>query len=255
MIDSHAHLSDDRFLDDVDEVIERALSADVEKIVNICTDLATLERGILLANRYPEQIYNAAAIPPHTVAEEGESSWPFMERAARSGELVAIGETGLDYYYEHSPRELQREFLCRYLELARALTLPVVIHCRDAFDDFFEILDTQYSDVKGVLHCFTGTLEESRGMVERGWSLSLSGIVTFKRSEELREVARTVPLDRLLIETDSPYLAPQLRRGKRNEPAYLAEVAQVVADVRALSVEEVVARTSANAAALFGIGD
>lgn len=251
LFDSHAHLSDDRFLDDVDLVVARAFEAGVEGIVNICTDLTTLDRGLALAQRYSGQIFNAAATPPHTVGAEGESAMPRMEEVARSGQLVAIGETGLDYHYDHSPREVQRDFLHRYLALARSLNLPVVIHCRDAFADFFEILDRNFAEIRGVLHCFTGTVEEARGVVERGWYLSLSGIATFKRSDELREVARQVPLDRLLIETDSPYLAPQTRRGKRNEPAFVGEVAEVIASARGISPEEVAEQTQINARTLF----
>jgi TatD DNase family protein len=250
LFDSHAHLSDDRFLDDFDLVIARAFEAGVGGIVNICTDLVTLDRGLELALRYPEKIFNAAATPPHTVEAEGEQAWSRMEAAARSGQLVAIGETGLDYHYDHSPRGVQRNFLERYLELASTLNLPVVIHCRDAFADFFEILDT-FPSVRGVLHCFTGTVEEAFGVIERGWCLSLSGIATFKKSGELREVATQIPLNQVLIETDSPYLAPQSRRGKRNEPAFVQEVAELIASVRGLSVEEVATQTLHNARALF----
>lgn len=191
---------------------------------------------------------NAAATTPHDVAKSGESD--FDEIAKEASRLQAIGETGLDYYYEHSPRELQQLFLRRYLKLARDHQLPVVIHCREAFADLFKILDEE-GHAGGVLHCFTGTLEEAQGVIARGFYLSLSGIVTFKKSLELQEVGKAVPLDRLLIETDAPYLAPQSHRGKRNEPAFLVDTARFLADLRTIPFEELALHTSANAEALF----
>ena len=246
-------------LSDVTEVLSRAHGAGVGAVVNICTDKASLEAGLKLAEaQSPDgqpRIYNAASTTPHDVEKEGEEVFPLMAEAARSGRLVAVGETGLDYFYEHAPRELQKDFLRRYLHLAIEVALPVVIHCRDAFSDFFEILDAEYLiDGKlgpGVLHCFTGTAEEAEQVVSRGWYLSLSGIVSYKKSEDLRAVAKQVPLDQLLIETDAPYLAPQPMRGKRNEPSFLPETAKVIAEVKGISLEELAAATSRNARTLF----
>ncbi len=249
--DSHAHLTSDGVYPEIDAILERAQSAGVKSIVNICTDIKTLERGLLLERNYP-WIHNTASTTPHDVDKEGELFFPVVKREALAGNLVAIGETGLDYYYEHSPRELQKEFFVRYLHLALECQLPVVIHCRDAFDDFFEIIDREYPG-PGVLHCFTGTFEEAQEVVKRGWYLSLSGIVTFKKSEELRKVAEMVPLEQLLIETDTPYLAPQKYRGKPNEPGYLPYVAETVAQVKGLSVEAVAQQTSLNVKNLFKI--
>lgn len=249
-VDSHAHLTDLAFVGEVDEVVNRASEAEVGWIVNICTDRDALDRGLAVANDH-YQVVNVAATPPHTVGQLGEVDFPVMEAAARNGHLVAIGEIGLDYFYELSPREVQHDFLRRYLSLARELNLPVVIHCRFAFKDFFEILDKEFSDLMGVLHCFTGTLEEAREVISRGWMLSLSGIVTFKKSDELRDVAKWVPLDHLMIETDSPYLAPQSHRGKRNEPAYLPEIGGLIADLKGVSVEQIALHTSSNAKRLF----
>jgi len=251
-IDSHAHLCDAPFVGEIDEVILRAGEAGVDAIVNICTDRDSLERSLAVSSDYP-LVVMAAATPPHTVGDLGELDFPVMEEAARHGHLHAVGETGLDYYYDRSPRELQRDFCRRYLALAQELDLPVVIHCRSAFEDFFSMLDGEFPDLIGVLHCFTGNMEEARGVIDRGWYLSLSGIATFKKSEELREVARFVPLDRLMIETDSPYLAPEGRRGKRNEPCYLPEIGAVIADCRGVSLEEVAKVTAANARTLFCI--
>lgn len=254
-IDSHAHLTSTVY-PEVDALLDRAKEAGISAIVNICTDYETLERGIALHQNYP-WVYNTAATTPHDVAKEGEVEFDKIARHARSGDLVAIGETGLDYHYHHSPKETQQHFLRRYLQLALECRLPVVIHCRDAFADFFAILDEEYKvngqHAPGVLHCFTGTLAEARQVIERDWYLSLSGIVTFKKSEELREVAKIVPLDRLLIETDTPYLAPQSRRGKQNEPAFLPETAACIASARGISVEQVAQATAENAKRLFRI--
>jgi TatD DNase family protein len=253
-IDSHAHLSSDQVYDDINGIIERAKVNGIEAIVNICTDTATLERGLVLAKNYG-WIHPVAATTPHDVSKEGESFFPIVTKHAKEGKLIAIGETGLDYYYEHSPMELQKDFLRRYLHLALECGLPVVIHCREAFSDFFSILDAEYQvngkHAPGVLHCFTGSLKEAEEVLKRNWYLSLSGIVTFKKSAVLKEVAKMVPLDQLLIETDTPYLAPQSRRGKTNEPSYLPEIAAVIAETKGIAPEEVAVATTANAKKLF----
>lgn len=254
--DSHAHLSSREVYAHIAEVLDRAHAAGVAKVVNICTDAETLKRGLELAAIYPS-VYNAAATTPHDVDKEGEALFPLMAHHARAGDLVAVGETGLDYHYHHSLPETQQQFLCRYLHLALECRLPVIIHCREAFSDLFSILDREYmvdgKHAPGVLHCFTGTLAEAEGVIARGWYLSLSGIVTFKKSVELQEVAKRVPLDRLLIETDAPYLAPQSQRGKTNEPAFLIETAQAIAALKGISPEELAQATKQNAENLFRI--
>lgn len=250
MIDSHAHLTCEDVLPHADEVIDRALKVGVESIVCICTDEASLLTGLELQKRRNE-ISLTAATTPHDVEKEGESFFPLVEKAASS--LVAIGETGLDYYYEHSPKKLQQHYLSRYFELATRVDLPVVYHCRDAFEDLFAIADEQYRGKPAVLHCFTGTKEEAKGCLDRGWLISLSGIVTYKKSEALREVAAYVPLDQLLIETDTPYLAPQSRRGKPNEPSYLPETAAKIAEVKGIDVSELARATLNNATQFFNL--
>lgn len=172
--------------------------------------------------------------------------------AAKAGSLCAIGETGLDYHYQHSDRKIQQRFLVRYLQLAAELGLPVIFHCRDAFADLFRIVDAEYPE-KGpaILHCFTGTREEAIAVVERGWHLSMSGIVTFKKSEALRETLKEIPLKQLLLETDTPYLAPQSKRGLMNEPAYLLETASCVAAIKGIETQEVAKITRENAIRLF----
>lgn len=253
-IDSHAHLTSSSVYEHVQDVLTRAHQAGVQAVVNICTNPLSLERGLELSQRYP-WIYQAAATTPHDVEKEGEEVFDIMASTARKGQLKAVGETGLDYYYEHSNRQIQKVFLRRYLQLALECQLPVVIHCREAFADFFEIIDADYCvqgrHAPGVLHCFTGTLAEAEEVLKRGWMLSLSGIVTFKKSQELQQVAREIPLEQLLIETDTPYLAPQSHRGKPNEPAFLVETAAFIAHLKQISVEEVAQATAQNAKRLF----
>ncbi len=251
LIDSHAHLTHSGMDVDIDLLLSNAQKAGLEAIINICTDVDELERGLALSKRYP-WIYNVCSTTPHDVEKQGERDFEQIAKQAKAGLLVAVGETGLDYYYTHSKKELQQTFLRRYFALAQECQLPVVIHCRDAFADFFTILDECYSG-PGVLHCFTGTFEEAEEVIKRGWYLSLSGIVTFKKSEELRAVAKMVPLDRLLIETDTPYLAPHPFRGKQNEPAYITYTAQLIADERGISLDELASVTSKNARALFSL--
>lgn len=250
LADSHAHLSYDGVYEEIDHVLARAQAKGVSSIINICTDEITLERGLDIKRRFP-WIHNAASTTPHDVAKKAESFFPIVKQAALNGELIAVGETGLDYYYDYTPPDLQKKELVRYFHLALEANLPVIIHCRDAFADFFEILDREYPSKRGVLHCFTGTVAEAKEVLKRGWYLSLSGIVTFKKSTELQEVAKIVPLEQLLVETDTPYLAPQAFRGKLNEPAYVVETAKFIADLKGISYKTLAHQTLLNCKNLF----
>lgn len=247
--DSHAHLCNNEIYPTIDAIIERATTHHVTNILNICTDLDTLAKGLALQKKYPG-IYTAAATTPHDIELEGEMAFPTIAHHARNGDLTAIGETGLDYHRHQATAETQKHFLRRYFQLALECKLPVVIHCRDAFADFFKILDEEYiidgKHAPGVLHCFTGTLDEAKEVIKRGWYLSLSGIITFKKSHELREIAKWVPLSQLLVETDSPYLAPQSKRGAINEPSFVPETVATIATAKGISVEEVAKETAAN---------
>lgn len=249
--DTHAHLTSDSIYPILDTVIENAKKNEVEKIINICTDELTLNRGFELTAKHP-WIKTAAATTPHDVEKEGERVFPSMESAAKEKKLIAIGETGLDYYYEHSNKKIQQKFLVKYLHLAQETNLPVIIHCREAFEDLFSIVDLEYDKkAKLILHCFTGSLTEAEKVLQRGWFLSLSGIVTFKKSLNLQEVAKMVPLNSLLIETDSPYLAPQSQRGKQNEPMFIKETASFIAQLKNLSSEELNKHLYENACRAF----
>lgn len=249
-IDSHAHLTSEQVFSHIDAVLARAQKEGLDAIINICTDSDSLKKGIELKERCP-WVYNTASTTPHDVDKEGESFFSEVEEAAKAGHLVAIGEIGLDYYYEHSDKKCQQKYLSKYFALASEIGLPVIFHCRDAFEDLFAMADGEYKGRPAVLHCFTGTLEEARRVLDRGWYLSLSGIVTFKKSEGLKEVAKYIPLDRLFIETDSPYLAPQSKRGQMNEPSFISETAACIASLKSVPVEHVAQTTSANVRAFF----
>ncbi len=250
-IDSHAHLSSASVLPDISDIVTRAKNAHVDRMINICTNPITLQEGLLLEKTFP-QIKNAGATTPHDVEKEGESAFPIFAKAAKGKNLVAIGETGLDYYYKELNRDIQKQYLIKYLHLALECHLPVIFHCREAFTDLFAITDVEYQKgAPAILHCFTGSLEEAKQVIECGWYLSLSGIVTFKNSHALRAVAKYVPLNQLLIETDTPYLAPQSQRGKVNEPSYLSETAECIAKEKGISVEKVAQATFDNASTLF----
>lgn len=236
-VDSHAHIDGEEFDADRDEVIERARAAGVCAILNIGTGDPhgdSFERAVRLTKQYAD-VYAAIGVHPHDARL-------FDERAAErlralieeNNRIIALGEIGLDYHYDNSPREVQREAFAQQLHIARDVKLPVVIHSREAEGDTIEILRTEYGDSVrgGVMHCFSGSLQMAEAALELGFMISFAGNVTFKKAEELREVARRVPLDRMLIETDCPYLAPVPFRGRRNEPAYVIETARYIANLR-----------------------
>lgn len=250
LIDAHAHLTSTSLLPELDGILERAKQAGIKKIVNICTDEASLNAGLEVAAKNP-WIYNTAATTPHDVDQDMEHFFPIVEKCAQEGKLIALGETGLDYYYKHSAPENQKRSLLLYFSLAKKLKLPLIFHCRDAFSDLFSLADHHYADQPAVLHCFTGTMEEAKEVLNRGWYLSFSGIITFKNAASLREVVKMAPLDRFLIETDSPYLAPLSFRGKKNEPAFLRETATLIATLKGCSLEEIAQRSTQNAEQFF----
>lgn len=255
LFDSHAHLSSPELIGEADQIIERAKAAGVDRIVNICIDPKTLEGGLALARRH-RGVVNAGATTPHDSEKDGEKDFEVFAEAARSGLLVAIGETGLDYYYRELDRGVQQKLLKRYLHLAAGVGKPVIFHCREAFDDLFAIVDGEYpKGAPAILHCFTGSMKEAEEVWKRGWHLSLSGIVTFKKSEELRLVAKEAPIGQLLIETDAPYLAPQKKRGAVNEPAFIVETAACIAAARGETVESVAKATRENGIRLFQLSN
>jgi len=238
LFDSHAHLTYSPLWEDVDQVIQRAQNAGVKYIANINTTPEELEKGLKLKQKYPF-VFNVGATTPHDVEKWGKIHFNSFETYAKNHQIEAIGETGLDYYYYDASKETQKFFLAKYFNLGLETNLPIVIHCRDAFDDLFDIADKEFTNNNkwgsAVLHCFTGTPHDVKEAVKRNWMVSISGIITFKKSDALREVLKTIPLKNLLIETDSPYLAPQSKRGEINEPSYLGETLQHIAEVLALN--------------------
>lgn len=249
-LDSHAHISSSD-IKDPDALILRAKEKGVEEIINICTDIATLERGLQLAKKW-KGVFNTAALTPHDVMKEEKGYFDLLASHARKKDLVAIGETGLDYYYKELDPDIQKESLIRHLKLAKECGLPVIFHCREAFEALFEICDENYSG-KALCHCFTGTKEEAEEVFKRGWLLSFSGIVTFKKSAALREVAKFAPLHQIVIETDTPYLAPESKRGKINEPSYVPEIAETIAQEKNISLEDIAKATRENALRFFNL--
>ncbi|NGX56777.1 MAG: putative metal-dependent hydrolase YcfH [Candidatus Anoxychlamydiales bacterium] len=251
--DSHAHLSfDEKSYLEADEVITRAKEKNVNKIINICSDLYALEKGLILKEKY-KGIYLASAIPPHSEEKNLELFLESIEKALIEKQIIAIGETGLDYYYDFVDRTTQKKYFIKQLELAKKYDLPVIIHIRDAFDDFFEIVDEYYKNKKLLLHCFTGDKENAKKVLDRNFYISFSGIVTFKNAKNLKEVVKMVPLDKILIETDSPFLAPQNKRGKKNEPSYISETAKELAILKNINIEEVANFSYQNSLSLFNI--
>jgi TatD DNase family protein len=254
-VDSHAHLDGKQFETDREAVIERAREAGVQTIVAIGNGDGppTLDAGIRLAEKYPF-IYATVGIHPHEARLADETAFAEMARLARHPKVIAWGEIGLDYYYDHSPRETQKQVFARQMELAVAAKLPIVIHCRpsegseDAWDDCLGMIEQRWApqSLGGILHCFTGNWAQAKRALDMEFMISFAGNVTFPKAQQIRDAALQIPLDRLLIETDSPYLAPVPHRGKRNEPAFVKETARKMGELRDLSAEEVGERTSRN---------
>ncbi len=255
LFDSHNHLYFDTFDADRDAVIERARAAGVVGQVCVSEGLETARLCVELAHRYPD-VHAVVGLHAHKASEDSDEHYAAISELAQSEEkVVAIGEIGLDYHYDHSPREAQRAVFRRYLRLAHELALPVVVHCRDAYEDCERILrEEQRGPYQGVMHCYSGTAEQTHAFMNLGLHISFAGPITFKNGQKTREAAAAVPVERLLIETDAPFLAPQRVRGQRNEPAYVKDVAEKLAEVKGLSLEDVARVTTRNARLLFGLG-
>jgi len=255
VIDTHAHLDDDRFAGDRAEVVARAQAAGLERVVTIGTDAATSRRNVELAERFP-LLRSAVGIQPNHVAEAGAGDWDVIRELVKHPTCVAVGETGLDRYWDRAPFPLQEDYFARHLALARETAKPVVIHCREAEADVVRMLRADFDargPVPGVMHSFTGDAATAKACLEMGLYVSFAGMVTYKNAADLRRVAATVPLDRLLVETDSPYLAPVPVRGKRNEPAYVVHTAECLAKVLGVTPEVIDEHTTRNARTLFSV--
>lgn len=256
IIDSHAHLEFEQFNEDRAAMLERARAAGVEKLLAIGSGTGPhqLDAAIPFAEQN-DWIYATVGIHPHEAKEATEEHYAQLEKLARHRRVIAWGEMGLDYYYDHSPRDVQQQVFRRQLELARTAKLPIVIHCRDAWDDCLAIMEEDWkpTGLGGIFHCFTGTWSEAKRGLDMGFVVSFAGNVTYPKMQHVCDVARALPADKILTETDSPFLSPQGRRGKRNEPAYVVEVAKELGSVRNLSQEEMAAVAAENFERFFGL--
>lgn len=254
LVDAHCHLTSNALSGRLTEVWRRACAAGVTRMVTIGTDGRDSCRAVAAADLLPG-VFAAVGVHPHEAAKAREDDWRLLRELRHHPRVVAWGEIGLDYHYDFADRQAQQGVFAEQLHLARCADLPVVIHCREACSDALALMDEQqYRGRKVVFHCFTGTRAEADAIVGRGWQLSFTGIVTFKNSLELQEIARTYPLDQLMLETDAPYLAPEPhRKVKPNEPALLVHTARFLAQLKGLSVDEIEAVTTRNAEAFFGL--
>jgi TatD DNase family protein len=251
LVDTHAHIQMRQFDADRAAVVTAAFAAGVRQIVVPGVDVESSRAAVTLAAAYPGRVFAAVGTHPHDAATLDADALAEVRALARTPEVVAIGETGLDFYRNLAPRATQREALAAQLALARELDLPVILHNRDSHVELIELLRSHAQGVRGVFHCFIGDRAMARDALDLGFWLSFAGPVTYPRNVELAEVAAWAPLDHILVETDSPYLAPQPERGRRNEPRHVALTAQRIAELRGLAFEEFARATTQNAAALF----
>jgi TatD DNase family protein len=249
LIDSHAHIDFPQFADDREAMLERARAAGVSALLAIGTGPGPekLDSALPYADQY-DWIYASVGIHPHEAKQVTPQHLEELAKLAKHPKVIAWGEIGLDYFYDHSPRDIQHQVFRDQMALARDAKLPIIIHCRDAWPDCLALIEEVWrpTGIGGILHCFTGTIQEARRGLDAGFMISFAGNSTYPKTQHIRDAAKEVPLDRILIETDSPFLAPQPYRGKRNEPAYVTEVARTLANVRNLSPEELAASTAAN---------
>lgn len=252
LIDTHAHLQMNDYDDDRDDVVARATEAGVKYIINASFDLASSQQAVKLAEEY-ENLYAAVGVHPHDAKLLDSETLNTLRNLAEHPKVVAIGETGLDYYRDLSPRYVQKSAFEKQIRLAKEVDLPIIIHNRESHEDTLEILQRYSGQVRGVMHCFSGDGDFADNCIKLGLYVSFAGPVTYRNSQQLREVATHVQSDRFFVETDCPYLAPQFKRGKRNEPSYVKAVAKKIAEIRRTTFPEIARVTTANAKALFGI--
>jgi TatD DNase family protein len=255
IVDSHCHLDFEDFREDLPATLARARAAGIVAMVCVGSggDLATAERAVALAAKEPD-VYAAIGIHPHDAGKLQPDWWTALEKLAKAPRVVGIGETGLDYFYDHSPRQVQREVFEAFLRLATAAKRPVICHVRDAHEDAIAVLRAgPLPDEGGVIHCYSGNRDHARAYLDLGFHLSFSGVLTFKKADDIRSAAAYAPVDRILVETDAPYLAPIPHRGKRNEPAYVLHTLEALARVRGVTPSRAAEQTTANAFRLFNL--
>lgn len=253
MIDSHAHYDDKAFDEDREQMISTVFKSGIRKVINIGASMKSCRETIKLAETY-EQIYAAIGVHPSDTAELTEEDMEWLKEKSAHKKVVAIGEIGLDYYWPEPDREIQKRWFRRQLSLAREVGLPVVIHSRDAFADTISIMkECKAGEIPGVIHCYSYSKESAREFLDMGYSFGIGGVLTFKNAKKLKEAVAYIPMDRILLETDCPYLAPEPNRGKRNSSLYIPYIVQVMAQIKGITEEEVVRITSGNTERLFHI--
>ena len=255
LIDTHAHLDDPKFDNDREETIKRAQDVGLEYIITVGTweKIKGLRHITGLVDKYPT-VYAALGVHPHDAKNANDDAFDEIKKLSAHPKVIAIGETGLDYYYEHTPQDIQKSVFRKHIQIARELNLPLTIHTREAQNDTLDILAEEgVRDIGGVLHCFSGSYEMARKCLDMGLYLSFTGVITFPKATNIHEIVKKIPIEKMLVETDCPYLAPEPHRGKRNEPAFVMETAKRIAEIKGVSVDDVARITTLNAKELFGI--
>lgn len=252
IFDTHAHYDDGQFNEDRKEILASMPGLGVGTIVNVSATYESCERVIALAQEYP-YVYAAVGIHPDEVGALDEEKFAAMKKLFQKEKVVAVGEIGLDYYWDNESHEVQKKWFVRQLELARELSLPVLIHSREAAADTMYIMKTHAQGLSGVIHCYSYSKEMAEEYVKMGFYIGIGGVVTFKNAKKLKSVVEAIPLEKIVLETDCPYMAPEPYRGKRNQSSYLQYVAEKIAELKGISVEEVIAVTEANARKMYGL--
>ena len=252
IFESHAHYDSRKFDEDREELLNSMQENGVGTIINAGATWKSVTTGLELANQYPF-VYAALGLHPDEVGDLNEERFEILKAECQKEKVVAVGEIGLDYYWDNESHDIQKKWFIRQLELARELNLPVIIHSRDAAEDTLKIMKEHAQGMRGVIHCFSYSKEMAEEYVKLGFHIGVGGVVTFKNGKKLKEVVEAIPIERILLETDSPYLAPEPHRGKRNSSLYLPHIAQMIADLKGLTYDEVVAQTERNSRELFHI--
>lgn len=254
LVDTHCHLDEEAFDIDRADVVARASAAGISRLLTIGTTAATSRRAVEIAAQFPS-VFAVVGIQPNYASQTAAGDWEQIEQLAGAPKVIGIGETGLDRYWDYAPFDVQVDYFRRHLALSRRLDLPFVVHCREAEADVVAELQraAEQGPLRGVMHSFAGSVETARTCLDMGMYISFAGMVTFKKSQALREVVKEIPIDRILVETDAPYLAPQPMRGKRNEPAFVKATAECLADLFGLPLEDFARHTTENACRLFRI--
>ncbi|MFI3172245.1 MAG: TatD family hydrolase [Eubacteriales bacterium] len=252
IFETHAHYDDEQFEEDRDELLASLVDRGIETVINIGASIKGCRASIELANKY-EHVYAAVGIHPDEVGSLNEETYSWLKKQFHNEKIVAVGEIGLDYYWDNESHEVQKKWFVEQLKLAKEIKLPVVIHSREATEDTLTIMKEYGRELRGVIHCFSGSVEVAREYVKMGYYLGIGGVVTFKNAKKLKEVVADTPIENLVLETDCPYLAPTPHRGKRNDSTYLEYVAKEIAEIKGITYEEVVSITRKNGKDLYGI--